>query len=148
MKGIYILQIRVNREFSKKIGSLGMVRFERGIYLYIGSAQNSLESRIQRHRSRRKKKFWHIDYLLNSRYVKISDVFFKRSRKFMECRIANILNKMGKPVLKFGCSDCKCKSHLIRMKSDKINILALGMKYYDNVQNYKPNSDKPQTDEG
>ncbi|MCD6476680.1 MAG: GIY-YIG nuclease family protein [Candidatus Aenigmarchaeota archaeon] len=127
MKGIYILLIRISKNIQVKIGSLGKINFNKGIYAYVGSAQNNLEKRVQRHKAKNKKLRWHIDYLLNNKFVKIIKIFYKNSGKKEECKIAKKLNKTEKPILNFGCSDCKCKSHLFKIKNMK-NILRLGMK--------------------
>jgi len=127
MKGVYILLIKINKKIQEKIGSLGKINFNKGIYAYVGSAQNNLEKRIQRHKTKNKKMRWHIDYLLNNKSSKILKVFYKKDGKEEECRIAKKLSKNEKPILEFGCSDCKCKSHLFKIKNIK-NILRLGMK--------------------
>jgi Uri superfamily endonuclease len=126
MKGVYILLINVGNNLQLKIGSLGKVNFDKGKYAYVGSAQNNLEKRIERHMSKNKKKFWHIDYLLGNKFTKIVDTFYKKSGKSEECRIANKLSKTELPVLKFGCSDCNCKSHLFKIRNLDA-ILRLGL---------------------
>jgi len=126
MKGVYILLLNVGKNLRLKIGSLGKMNFDKGKYAYVGSAQNNLEKRIERHMSKNKKKFWHIDYLLDNKSTKIVDTFYKKSGKSEECRIADKLGKTELPVLKFGCSDCNCKSHLFRIiNSDAILRLRL-----------------------
>jgi len=37
MKGIYILLIRISKNIQVKIGSLGKINFNKGIYAYVGS---------------------------------------------------------------------------------------------------------------
>ncbi|NOQ37998.1 DUF123 domain-containing protein, partial [archaeon] len=71
MKGVYVLIVKVDKDIQEKIGALGKIRFCRGTYAYVGSAQNGLEKRIARHLSKKKSLFWHIDYLLNSRHAKV-----------------------------------------------------------------------------
>ena len=119
MKGIYLLVIRVDKDLKLKVGSLGKVNFEKGIYVYVGSAQNNLEKRIKRYKSKRKKIFWHIDYLLNNKFSEIIKVFYKKTEKSKECETAKKLIKYGIPVNHFGSSDCKCKSHLFKIKDLK-----------------------------
>jgi len=127
MKGVYVLLINVSKNLQLKISSLGKINFVKGKYAYIGSAQNNIEKRIERHMSKNKKKFWHIDYLLDNKPTKIIDAFYKNSKKSEECKIANKLGKTEIPILKFGCSDCNCKSHLFRIINSD-SILNLGMK--------------------
>ncbi|MCD6434641.1 MAG: GIY-YIG nuclease family protein, partial [Candidatus Diapherotrites archaeon] len=102
-----------------KIGALGRLEFPKGKYLYVGSAQTNLEKRIERHLTKRKKKFWHIDYLLCSKFAKVVEIFYKEAKKAEECKTAQTIlrNLGGEPILKFGCSDCKCKAHLFRMEN-------------------------------
>ncbi|MCK4928003.1 MAG: GIY-YIG nuclease family protein [Candidatus Aenigmarchaeota archaeon] len=127
MKGVYVLVVKVDRDTQEKIGALGMIRFRKGTYAYVGSAQNSLEKRIARHLSEKKNLFWHIDYLLNNKHAKATKVFYRIAEKSEECRIANILKESEDPVPKFGCSDCSCGSHLFRIKDMK-SILRLGLR--------------------
>jgi Uri superfamily endonuclease len=120
MKGVYLLVIKINEDITIKIGKLGKINFKKGNYAYIGSAQNNLNKRIERHLSSKKKKHWHIDYLLMNKNVKIEKVFWKKAGKEQECQIANILSKTEKPINHFGCSDCSCISHLFKTESIKI----------------------------
>lgn len=126
MKGIYILLIKIDKNIEIEIGSLGKINFDKGIYFYIGSAQNNLEKRIQRHKVKNKKLRWHIDYLLKNKYVKILKIYYKKAGREEECKIAKMLSKTEIPISKFGCSDCDCKSHLFKIKNLK-NILNLRM---------------------
>ena len=115
MKGVYVLIISVGRDIEVNAGALGSIFFERGLYTYVGSAQNSLEKRIERHVGKAKKKFWHIDYLLDDDAVRVVKVFCKEAEKSEECRIARKLSEKGVAVKRFGCSDCGCVSHLLRI---------------------------------
>ncbi len=126
MKGVYVLVIEVDKDIQEKIGSLGNIRFQKGTYAYVGSAQNNLEKRVARHLSEKKNLFWHIDYLLNNKSAKATKVFYREAGKSEECRIADRLKNSENPVPKFGCSDCNCGSHLF-MINDMKNILDLGM---------------------
>ena len=130
MNGIYLLLINMEKDSKIKIGSLGFMKFDKGTYAYVGSAQNNLEKRIARHKSKNKKIFWHIDYLLNNGYAKILKVFYKKAGKMEECKIAKRLCKTSKPIFHFGCSDCNCKSHLFRIKNQGIFY---GLKEYKKI---------------
>jgi Uri superfamily endonuclease len=115
VKGVYVLVISVGKDVEVNVGALGSVFFEKGVYAYVGSAQTNLEKRVRRHLRKVKAKFWHIDYLLGNRFVKVMKVFYKEAEKSEECRIARKLYKMCDPVLNFGCSDCGCVSHLFML---------------------------------
>lgn len=115
MKGVYVLIISVGKDIKVNVGALGSIFFERGLYAYVGSAQNGLERRVQRHLRKAKKKFWYIDYLVDDDAVRIVKVFYKEAEKSEECRIARKLSEKGIAVKNFGCSDCRCVSHLFRI---------------------------------
>ncbi len=115
MKGVYILIISVAEDIRINVGSLGEVFFEKGSYTYVGSAQKSLEKRIERHRRKAKRKFWHIDYLLDNRCANVVDVLYKAAEKSEECKIARKLSERVAPIVDFGSSDCSCVSHLFKI---------------------------------
>jgi Uri superfamily endonuclease len=115
LKGIYVLIICLNKDAVVNIGALGKITFKRGMYAYVGSAQKNLEQRVQRHLRKEKKKFWHIDYLLDSDATRIVKVLHKHASKAEECRLASELSSISVPIIGFGCSDCHCKSHLFHV---------------------------------
>ena len=115
-KGVYILVVSVSKDINVNIGALGSVNFEKGLYAYVGSAQNNLEKRIERHLRKTKQKFWHIDYLLDDANVKVLKVFYENAGKSEECKVANKIGERCVPTKGFGSSDCKCKSHLFKLK--------------------------------
>ena len=116
MKGIYVLIIAIDNDISVDTGALGTLKFEKGLYAYVGSAQKNLEERVKRHLKTEKTKFWHIDYLLDNPRAKVLKIFYKRARRPEECKIAKQLAKKGFPIRGFGSSDCKCQTHLIRVE--------------------------------
>ncbi len=118
MKGIYVLLINLDKNIKIKIGSLGFLNFKKGLYAYVGSAQNNLEKRVHRHLKKEKNLYWHIDYFLQK--AKVVKIFYKKARKEEECKTAEKLKKNYEFIPKFGCSDCKCKSHLFSVNK-KIN---------------------------
>jgi Uri superfamily endonuclease len=119
-KGIYVLVILVEEDVRINVGALGGIDFAKGIYAYVGSAQSGLEKRVERHFRKGKRKFWHIDYLLDDDSVKILKVFDKEAVKTEECRAAKKFSQKGFPVDGFGSSDCKCVSHLFKLRSYQI----------------------------
>ena len=122
MKGCYILLIELKENKNIQVGKLGKFIFKKGFYVYIGSALNGLEHRIKRHFRKNKKKHWHIDYFLE--YGEIIDVFYEENEKKEECNIANKFGEKLNFFLKFGCSDCKCRSHFFFGDINKIkNVL-------------------------
>ena len=103
----YILILRLDEGKTIEVGKLGRIEFKEGYYLYVGSAKNSLK-RIERHFKMDKKLHWHIDYLSLNSQVMNAIIF----NKLQECEIADRLSKRFKKIKNFGCSDCKCLSHL------------------------------------
>lgn len=112
LKGTYCLIISLEQDSKIKVGKLGRIDFKNGYYVYVGSALNSLEGRIKRHINDHKKLFWHVDYLLANKNAKIVDVLFVVSDIKWECKLASQISGEGFQVNDFGCSDCKCNSHL------------------------------------
>ncbi|MCD6522882.1 MAG: GIY-YIG nuclease family protein [Candidatus Diapherotrites archaeon] len=115
MKGIYVLIIDISKDVTIRVGSLGNMLFKKGTYAYVGSAQNNVEKRIRRHMNKKKKLFWHIDYLLKEPGIRIRRVLYKKAPKTEECRTASVISKRGEAIPQFGCSDCKCNSHLFKI---------------------------------
>ena len=117
MKGCYCLIIYVKRKSQIKVGKkLGPIEFKKGIYVYIGSAMNSLEARLNRHLSDNKKLHWHVDYLLKDDNCKIIDIIYNIDKK-VECNISQHLKTHAVGIKNFGCSDCNCESHLYYFKN-------------------------------
>ena len=117
MKGCYCLIIILNTPSKIKIGKLGKIDFNEGYYVYVGSAMNYLESRINRHLRSKKTLHWHIVYLLKK--AKICDIIYNESTKKIECELSQYISSNGKGINDFGCSDCDCKSHLYYFKNRK-----------------------------
>jgi Uri superfamily endonuclease len=132
-KGTYCLYISVQDTIIVRIGALGELKFEKGYYVYVGSALNSLEPRIIRHlkvsREEHRVIHWHIDYLLKEKDVQIEKVYLKVNGEKQECNLAEKVLVYGEPIKKFGCSDCKCMSHLFRVKDYKF-LEKIGLEKY------------------
>jgi Uri superfamily endonuclease len=115
LKGVYVLVIQVEEDTGVNVGALGRLTFKKGLYAYVGSAQNNLEQRIKRHLRKGKRKFWHVDYLLDNEATKVVEVFQRQADKAEECTIAGVIGERGEPIDGFGSSDCSCKSHLFHI---------------------------------
>lgn len=129
MKGSYILLINLPKAQRIRVGSLGIVDFLSGCYAYVGSALRGFESRLPHHLGNSKKPHWHIDYLLQK--APITSIIIFESDKRAECMIAKALEGQFAYVLDFGCSDCRCKSHLFFAPDEatiKSRIMKLGLK--------------------
>ena len=110
MKGSYILLIKLSKEQTITIGSLKALHFPRGYYAYVGSAMSGFKARISRHLKSNKKPRWHIDYLLEK--ASITGIILGETINRTECAIAQALSRQFDSVPGFGCSDCRCHSHL------------------------------------
>jgi len=110
MKGIYLLLIRLSEAQAIAVGSLGVVRFQRGYYAYVGSALGGFKSRLNRHLRKDKIPKWHIDYLLQK--ATIQSIIICETEERVECAIAEALSLRFESIHGFGSSDCKCPSHL------------------------------------
>ncbi len=115
LKGVYVLIIQVGEDIGVNVGALGELTFKKGLYAYVGSAQNNLEQRVKRHLRREKRKFWHVDYLLDGDAAKVVEVLYRQGSKAEECLVACEISKRGEAIVGFGCSDCHCKSHLFHV---------------------------------
>jgi len=124
-RGVYTIVVFVKEEKAIGAGSLGAVRIRRGLYAYTGSGLGrgalGLRGRVLRHLSKRKKLRWHIDYLTSSESSVVVGVVASRAEKGLECAVASTINSMAEPIEGFGCSDCKCRSHLALMPFEKID---------------------------
>ncbi len=118
MKGSYVLIVLIPKDSNIKIGKKFEYNFKKGYYAYVGSALNGLEQRIHRHLRSNKKYHWHIDYLLAYGYI--TDVFYRENDIREECDIASVFSSNLPWIKGFGCSDCKCESHLFYGSRDKI----------------------------
>ena len=135
MKGCYCLIIYLNQEKTIKIGKkFGKIAFKKGYYVYVGSAMNSLTARINRHLNDEKKLHWHVDYLLEN--AEITDVICNESTLKIECEISQYLAGKATGIEGFGCSDCKCESHLYYFKNRKDAIENVGNAYSSIAMEY------------
>ncbi len=123
--GVYHLVLHASQATTLQVGKLGTFTFPAGYYVYTGSAMGGLGVRLGRHRRRRKKLRWHIDYLLQQ--ADLVDVLTVATWRRMECRLnRRVLNIEGARVVApgFGSSDCRCPSHLIYVGAEPPRIPA------------------------
>lgn len=125
--GSYILILKLERDKKIKVGSLGYINFKKGYYFYCGSGKKNLHQRIERHKRKNKKLFWHIDYLREKSEYICAIIF----DKLTECQLAEKLkNITDGSVNNFGCSDCKCNSHLFYSERYETLNLTIDYKMY------------------
>lgn len=113
--GTYALVLELQEPAELRIGSLGLIRFDRPFYIYVGSAfgPGGVRARIGHHLRPVRRAHWHIDYLKHC--AKVFDVWQCTDRARWECNWAmSILDRRGTSLVpRFGASDCRCPSHLI-----------------------------------
>jgi Uri superfamily endonuclease len=131
VKGSYILLIELPEEQGITVGSLKSIHFLQGYYAYVGSALGGFKARLNRHIKGNKKPHWHIDYLLQKAHV--DDIIICETEERLECSIAEVMGSRFDGIPGFGCSDCKCTSHLFfddeEMKRETTVMLnSMGMK--------------------
>ena len=112
--GVYVALFHLAHARRIRVGQLGTITFSAGRYAYVGTAQRNLLARLSRHGRRRKPLKWHIDYL--SVRAEMIGAIVIEGPKSLECRLATALVHDGaEPVPGFGCTDCRCRSHLFRL---------------------------------
>ncbi len=124
--GTYALVLACHKTGPVRIGKLGALLLQPGIYLYVGSAlgPGGLAARIQHHRQIAANPHWHIDYL--RAVCGLVEVWFTTITTRREHSWAKALARMpgaGVPMRGFGSSDCDCESHLFsfeRMPSVRV----------------------------
>jgi Uri superfamily endonuclease len=109
-KGTYVLVISLPTPQRIVVGRLGEIGFNAGWYAYVGSAMAGFKSRLPRYSKKIEKPHWHIDFLL--RVASLRRIVIYPASERLECQIAGVLSKRFESVAGFGCSDCKCQSHL------------------------------------
>ncbi len=117
--GAYILVLRQARErVDVRVGALGTVSFPRGFYCYVGSARKGLPARLARHLRRSGKRLrWHVDYLRQA--TQPVSVLTWAGEEADECALSRAVDGLAQwSVPGFGCSDCRCSSHLHYFRVD------------------------------
>ena len=118
-KGTYVLWIHLYRARHLVIGRLGQYHFNEGWYAYAGSAfgPGGLRARILHHIRGTRNPRWHIDYL--TRIAPPHEVWTTMDPERWEHPLAQWIESMDGssiPAPGFGCSDCRCRSHLFEFE--------------------------------
>jgi sugar fermentation stimulation protein A len=120
-RGSYLIILELRKTAIAAAGSLGNMSFKAGWYVYAGSAMKNLSRRVSRHlRKIRKQKHWHLDYL--TPHAESISALPIRSYHNLECKLAAALKGLGGGGIPgFGCSDCRCDSHLYYFKTNPLH---------------------------
>ncbi|MFT4880548.1 MAG: Uri superfamily endonuclease [Natronomonas sp.] len=115
--GTYTLLVELAEPATVEVGALGAVDLAAGWYAYVGSALGPGGlSRVRRHRElatgERETRHWHVDYLLSHPATSLDGVVASAGTD-IECSVAGGLSAAGLGAVDgFGCSDCRCDTHL------------------------------------
>lgn len=127
--GTYALILQNLAQAKVQIGHWRQIDLEPGYYLYVGSAfgPGGVQARVSRHCRRKKPNHWHIDYLRE--FVHPLGAWYSHETGRLEHRWAQILCDMSdmSSIEGFGCSDCKCHSHLFQSCTTPELALFTGM---------------------
>jgi sugar fermentation stimulation protein A len=131
-RGSYLLILRMDHSLALDIGRLGRFTFQKGFYVYVGSAMRNLGARIRRHLRKIKKQNWHIDYLTAHAGELIPLPI--RSSQRDECEIAKAISSIMKAGPSgFGSSDCPCQTHLFFSEANPVHTKA----FHDVLQGFR-----------
>lgn len=112
--GTYCLILCADKPQPIQVGRWGMLDVRPGYYLYVGSAfgAGGVNARVSRHFRETQARHWHVDYLRE--VAAPIEVWCGYGSRDLEHRLAEILGGMHGVLSMpgFGCSDCKCESHL------------------------------------
>ncbi len=113
--GTYALLLANPRTGALRIGRLGTLSLQPGVYVYVGSAfgPGGLAARIGHHRRIAVRPHWHIDYLRAA--CELTEVWWTTDPARLEHAWAGAVASMpgaDVPMPCFGSSDCTCAAHL------------------------------------
>ena len=126
MKGIYVLELEIDKDTVIRVGKLGNILFKKGYYAYIGSALGTGGfKRVTRHYNvasgKNMTRKWHIDYLLP--HSEVVSTMLIPTEVSIECNAAKAMGEFFSGIPGFGCSDCSCPAHLF-FSETKVSLLA------------------------
>jgi Uri superfamily endonuclease len=111
MPGAYVLVCYLQNPSRLAAGKLGNLSLPAGYFAYVGSAMKGYSARLPHYLKPVKKAHWHIDYLLQT--ASLHKILLFPSLNKQECLLAGFLLARFEHVPGFGCSDCRCASHLV-----------------------------------
>ena len=116
--GTYALILKNRSKAKVQVGRYRQIDLVPGYYIYVGSAfgPGGLRARVLRHFRKNKHKHWHIDYL--QEFMRPVGIWYSHEPRRLEHQWAEVLCNMTgmSPIQGFGCSDCRCYSHLFWTK--------------------------------
>ena len=131
-QGTYALIMNCRKSTRLSVGKLGHMLLQPGFYIYVGSSRGpgGIRARVSRHRRRKKKLHWHIDYLRQQTAL-IETWTMTGTTNYEHDWAAALAAKYTTAHKRFGASDCRCSSHLFyaaaRPPPDTIDTLCHDM---------------------
>ena len=125
--GTYILVLKSTGTLSVEVGKLGVISLQAGFYYYVGSAfgPGGMRARLRRHCRVSKPVRWHIDYLSTAGSQALGgwcSYSARRLEHHWAAALATSEELQG--VARFGCSDCRCATHLYYSKIDRLQVFS------------------------
>ncbi len=116
--GSYVVLLAPNQPGRVQIGRLGTLVLDGGVFLYVGSAlgPGGVAARCRHHRRIASRAHWHLDYLRP--HCRLLAFWIAHGDQRLEHQWAAALSDLPGacwPLARFGASDCRCPSHLIRV---------------------------------
>lgn len=115
--GCYQLFFKLDQAVTCRVGALGNLNLPAGDHVYTGSHQRSLLKRIERHLSRHKKTYWHIDYITLCPHFRLYQIILFPGQD-RECEINQSFQSFTHSIVRYpglGSGDCRmnCGSHFL-----------------------------------
>lgn len=129
--GTYMLLLTLPQQAELQIGQTRRIRFDPGLYCYVGSAlgPGGLAARLKRHAAGSKRQHWHIDYLLP--FTRLLGALVIEDPQRLECAWASWTSEHARACITgFGSSDCTCPGHLfwLGLSADADRFIARAQK--------------------
>ncbi|MBI4305154.1 MAG: GIY-YIG nuclease family protein, partial [Chloroflexi bacterium] len=131
-RGAYLLVLRLDHPRAVETGSLGLITFQPGYYVYTGSAMANLPARIGRHLRRRKTMHWHIDYLREAADT-VKALPVRTSQRIEEPLAKALSGILSAGPSGFGASDSSQATHLIYSATDPMQ----DRRFHDVLQSFR-----------
>ena len=112
--GSYVVILRNRQHVRVEIGRLRTLKIDPGYFIYVGSAfgPGGVRARVLRHSRKAKALHWHVDYLREK--TGFDSAWYSHDPRKLEHAWAEVFSRLpGYSAIEgFGCSDCRCHSHL------------------------------------
>lgn len=108
-RGCYLLVLRIPTA-TIRVGALGPIAFQGGLYGYVGSARGAsatLSHRLAQHLRKHKRRHWHVDYLTTNPGVAPVGVYVSVNARLTERSLARRCARRFSAIRGFGNSDMR-----------------------------------------